>query len=101
MDLDLMVHREEEGSSPRGLGFRRAPAASGSEVDVVGILGVHRGHGGTDGVQTVTAESGAWSSSLISSSSGERERLEKLPCTGGFGRGQDGLSAASLDKRRA
>jgi hypothetical protein len=38
---------------------------------------------------------------LISSSSGERERLEKLSCTGIFGRGQDGLSAASLDRRRA
>jgi hypothetical protein len=59
MDLDLMVHREEEGELTVRLGFRRTPAASGSELVIDGDLALPGAGERMDGARTFTATSSA------------------------------------------
>jgi hypothetical protein len=59
MDLDLMVHREEEGELIVRLGFRRTPATSGSELVVDGDLVLPRAGEWMDGARTFMATSSA------------------------------------------
>jgi hypothetical protein len=53
--MDLTVHREEEGELTVRLGFRRTPAASGSEMVVDGDLALPGAGKTMDGARTFTA----------------------------------------------